>query len=449
METTGARIACKRLWQISAAEAQDNRGEASAPRHPQPVVSTTALCRWSAMVDSASSWLSARPLQDQGFALHKQGCVPRCHHPAVRLGTDQPAIALCLRWTIWQLPCSHVQQGRVHHRLAQWDSGPHGLTHAGGLHRRWGGAGCCSLWAGRFFCRPAPTGTQKLNLTSRHEVCGAAHLIVHFFDVRVSTPSPPPPHTLKRGSLLYSLGLPPPRTIQTMPVRPASSRCRDGFLRASNLLCVRWLWPISPGHIFFSLSGSLRGKVWVCVRRTHLLCAGCGAKLAFLCFAIPWCASVVRANMSGEISVARTSHCGKTLRRWQSLTTYPWITSAANTLSSPRSPWHFSSTDDHALFVVFDPCVVYSPVLSCSATFSYINKVLFVCVCRNEEKVAEERQAWQAIPAILQVAAVSTTQRKHNKNKRPVLSCSRSLPSLQKKKLKQNLHMLQSTCFGT
>ena len=49
-----------------------------------------------AMDDGASSWLLARPLQEHGFALHK-GCVPRRHCPAVRLGTDQPAITLCQR----------------------------------------------------------------------------------------------------------------------------------------------------------------------------------------------------------------------------------------------------------------------------------------------------------------------------------------------------------------
>ena len=53
-----------------------------------------------------------------------------------------------------------------------------------------------------------------------------------FLDVRASTP-----RTLKRGEPFYSLGLPPQQTRQATPVQPASSRCGDGFIHASRLLC--------------------------------------------------------------------------------------------------------------------------------------------------------------------------------------------------------------------
>ena len=89
-----------------------------------------AICDWLspplrsavdlATDDVASSWLSARPLQEHGFALHMGAFRDAiAQRYAVRLGTNQPAVALCMRCGIRQLPRSHMQQRQVHHHPAQ------------------------------------------------------------------------------------------------------------------------------------------------------------------------------------------------------------------------------------------------------------------------------------------------------------------------------------------
>ena len=73
--------------------------------------------------------------------------------------------------------------------VAQQDSGPHGLSHEGGLYQRRGGAKAAASERGAFSNTPAPAGIQKLDWMSRHEVCGAARLSVHFLMFGFSTPA--------------------------------------------------------------------------------------------------------------------------------------------------------------------------------------------------------------------------------------------------------------------
>ena len=75
-----------------------------------------------------------------------------------------------------------------------------------------------------------------------------------------------------------------------------------------------------------------------------------------------------------------------------------------------------------------------------------------VCVCYNEKKCQTNGKHDERHRRYFKLAAASTTQRKLQQEKEARF-ISRSLPSLQKKKEKRssllNLHMLQSTCFGT
>ena len=77
-----------------------------------------------------------------------------------------------------------------------------------------------------------------------------------------------------------------------------------------------------------------------------------------------------------------------------------------------------------------------------------------VCVCFTLKKVPEEWQALQVTPAILQASSSKHNAKKnqYNKGERPISSVDHCHPYRRKKDKRNsllNLHMLQSTCFGT
>ena len=77
-------------------KAQGRRGEASTPSHPEPAVSTSALCRRPGH-GRRRIILALGPAPSGSWVRPAQGCVPRRHRPAARLGADQPALTLCMR----------------------------------------------------------------------------------------------------------------------------------------------------------------------------------------------------------------------------------------------------------------------------------------------------------------------------------------------------------------
>ena len=74
--------------------------------------------------------------------------------------------------------------------------------------------------------------------------------------------------------------------------RPAGSRRGDGFIHTSPVLCVRRLWLIGTCR---AQAARLAAKFLM--PSSSIIWAGCGTGQACLCFAPPWCASVVHANM--------------------------------------------------------------------------------------------------------------------------------------------------------
>ena len=154
--------------------------------------------------------------------------------------------------------------------------------------------------------------------------------------------------------------------------------------------------------------------------------------------------------MSGKSRLPHTSHHGKTLLD----TTIPKKKCMKHTSTANRLLSRFSSSHDRVWSLVSDPCVAYLPALSCCTAFAYINKVcVCVCVCATMKKRCQTNgKPNKRHRRYFKEAAASTLQRKLQQEKEARF-ISRSLPYLQRKKTGRssllNLHMLQSTCFGT